>query len=425
MASLSALAAPVRASYCFRYKDLNQLDDHDVGVGSEFTSNFEKARGIKVEFDPRGTGPTLTRYAANSGSDAGCVTVDLEDAERYNITVYLESKRGSGENGVVVKMLEKDANSNWVVPSYLMTPAHGHAPADGQTYGPDGWAWPLETPITNVHAAANHATWRWDLGLSSGVVEIEIDPTSANCGTANVTCFNSTTKRIHVSPVVGYNLTKEQGRIAHEVGHAMWDLRNGSQATLYNYDADPNNCGPEPFHELNTKEWQSTAIQEALGWFYAAVAFNDDAGQDACELASDITLLDWNRNGSNDLVDKINCAGSIIANNGTVLTNATNYYGQYCSAGADVNRAVEIDWLRLLWKLRTVHTFDRTDFEAMVEGANPHSWVFAAVSNADTSPADGTPDDLADRPYERMRTGTPAGKRSTFAAQAAVHGVDQ
>jgi hypothetical protein len=419
--ALSAAAAPVTATYCFRYDGLNNLDDHQVGVGSNFTSTQEKARGIKIEFQRIGGGNRVAKYAVNGPTNDGCASFDLDSGTAYSITVYLESQRA---NGTIVRMLERDGNA-WRVPTRVMTPANGHMPVDGQTYGPSGWARTLNVELDRVHAVANHATLRWDLGITNDVVEIEIDPTSANCGTADVTCFNSTTKRIHVSPVVGYNLTREQGRIAHEVGHAMWDLRNGSQATLFNYDVDPNNCGPEPFHELNTKEWQSTAIQEALGWFYAAVAFNDDAGQDACELASDITLLDWNRNGSNDLVDKINCAGSIIANNGTVLTNATNYYGQYCSAGADVNRAVEIDWLRLLWKLRTVHTFDRTDFEAMVDGANPHSWVFAAVSNADTSPADGTPDDLADRPYERMRTGTPAGKRSTFAAQAAVHGVDQ
>lgn len=272
----TAHGAPVTATYCFRYENMGEFIDHQFGVGSNFTSLNEKARGIKVEFVPQGSGATETEYALNGPTNDGCATVTLDNALHYDIWVHLESQRA---NGTIVKALEKSGN-NWVVKKFLMTSAIGHVPANGQTYGPTGWAQRLSgnNALVRLHAAANHATLRWDLGIAGGVVELETDSTSTTCSSADVSCYKPSTNRIHISSSVAHNDSLQQARIAHEVGHAMWNHRNGDQGWLVNSNVDPNACGPNlaDHYDWNTKEWQSIAVIESLAWFYSAVAFNDD-----------------------------------------------------------------------------------------------------------------------------------------------------
>jgi hypothetical protein len=421
-----AAAATVSSTYCFRYENLTALlDNHSVGVGSLFTTNNEKARGIKFTLVPRGGGDILSGHTSNVGGDAGgCLQVNVDDTKVYDVYVVLESQRA---NGTIVRMVERDLSDNWVVPRYLMSNVlTGHSPTGGQTYGPD-WPGNLDQPIHAVHAAANHATWRWDLGITGGVVEIDIDDdvdyTPCQDG-PNVSCYLPNTNRIHIANRVGYRHVREQAKVAHETGHCMWNHRNGDSWFAFDEGVQPNDCGPQAGHFLNTKEWQSLAITEALAWFYAAVAFNDD-GQTACELDGSTTSLDWNRNGSDDNAPIINCAGVVSSQNGTALTNATNYYGQFCTAGLDVNRAVELDWLRFLWKLRTSHGYTREELQEMVDAANPHSWVEADVSSQDVVAPFGVPDDFQNRPFQRMKAGMVDAKEADFETRAATHGVNQ
>lgn len=113
------------------------------------------------------------------------------------------------------------------------------------------------------------------------------------------------------------------------------------------------------------------------------------------------------------MIDEIDCDGQIVAQNGTVLTNATNYYGQYCTSGPDANRGVMLDWVRLFWKLRTTQGFTRLNFQTMVDNANPDTWVFADPTGLPT----------ADKPYERLKAFSP--DPMLFGNQAATHGVDR
>jgi hypothetical protein len=413
LAAPPAHAIPVTSTYCFQYQRLNDYSDHMVGQGSNFTTNTWDARGLRVVFDAASPEVrdadvrTETNDSAGNGNGLpGCVTVTLENTTTYTVRLYLDAVRG----GNTVRLMVPSAVRSYDVKT-------SHVPVNGQTYGPGGgWSALLDDPESRVHAAANFAIGRWTLGVTNKIVDIDLDNTV--CGPTS-SCMEQSTGRIHISTTFGYDDTYNQFVVAHEVGHAMWRHRAGGVVWNKDSNAVAGSCGPDPDHAFNTKEYQSVAIFEGLAHFYAAMAFNSAGQSQACEYPGERLAVDWNRSGGVNILTKFDCGGAVLSPIGIPLTNATDYYGQYCSV-AD-HRGVEFDWLRLLWQLRTNHGFERIDFETMVAGANPNTWI-ATTGNVTN-----------DKPYERLKNAlsnavvAPAtgSKRSTFSTQAAVHNVDQ
>jgi hypothetical protein len=219
---------------------------------------------------------------------------------------------------------------------------------------------------------------------------------------------------LHFSDDPSVDAHRQKFTIAHEIGHALWWFANNSASVVpidYTATAGPSTCGPQLGHFANSREYASAAVLEGWADFYAASVFNDNAGA-TCEFDNG-GPLDWNRDLTVETFTRYSCDGAIVdPMTLAVLTNATDYHGQFC--GGTNYQAVQLDWLRLLWNLRTDHAWPRPTFRDLWDNTDPQGWM-------GTEPASGA--SASTMPYNRITAKVPSARLSTWTTQAAAHGV--
>lgn len=406
-------AGAVTATFCVDWEGLNYAD-RTVGTRNTFESLTAPARRAKIRFK---SGSTTIDDRLN---DSGCLTRSLDGALQWDVILWLDVQVGTNTLRLV-------ANGTDRVPRVIDL-VSGLTVSNGATYDNSTWTNGVDTNGVLVLAAAQHALSTWDLNVTNKVIDIDLFPGDADAcdGDPLHSCFNEATPYangqftdtpLHVSDDPVVETHRQKFTIAHELGHVLWWFVNGATGanavTPVDYNATGGVCGPflPATHFVHSKEFASAATIEAWADFYAAVVFNDD-GAATCEYDAG-GPLDWDRNLTNEAFTKHSCDGAVIdPMTLAALTNATDYHGQYCG-GANY-RAVQFDWLRLLWNLRTDHAWPRPTFRDLWDATNAHGWMAGA-------PASGA--SAATMPYNRITAVVPAAKLGTWTAQAAAHGV--
>lgn len=368
------------------YSD-SDLGTDDAAYGDFFASNSNKlARGVKVMV----VGSDLSiqsDYADWSGSTPGCTMgFTMTAAHTYDVLIYAEAEVAG--NTIKVKntptlneLWYGLALDNWS-PSATATvnivTANTH----------DAW---------NVLAAATHAMWRRDGGLENKtfdfytVYDAVVDP--CNNGTGACSAGGD----------VFLNTSGNASRfvIVHEMGHALGYFASDASTSVGDYTANSGICytasASPRVHEMNSKEWQSSAIKEGWAHFYAAVAFNELTETDCGFVYYKSQNYDLDLSIESADPHAISCEAGPIFTLSSV--DAKAYMEDWCD-GTWTNRGVELDWLRFWWDfLQEESTVNFADCASIYDNAlNGTTWP--AIGPWDPTPGSGTPD--ANRPYIRM-----------------------
>jgi hypothetical protein len=268
---------------------------------------------------------------------SGCTPSIARQTGNWVFKLYLYAERSTFSRGA---FFQTDAGTMPFKEETISVPASGNpARRDFQVAAAD----------RNYQAAvflSNHTMDRANLigGLkTTGRNILRISPASGNgiaayCHTTGGTiCTTAKTLRISA------DIAHERGLVAHETGH--WIHRMHHTATFnrdYSYsDSDAGNPSDDCIrnaegHTADTVEWQSAAHLEGIADFFAAVAYNDFAGNADCKIPFYI--------GFNVEVDYLDCeeggeSMSVCAewNNTTLFKKTGN----------------ELDWTKMYWDFLT------------------------------------------------------------------------
>ncbi len=389
-----ARAALITATYCVTYS----VSYTDGASGDFLTGSTYPARGVDIRF-VKPDNSYFDYYADING----CATPVLDNATTYTV----KSLRKASLNDNYLAVLIQGAGGYGIGASTMYT----HIPVSGQTYS-------YTTGVTdgiNVMAAATRALYAHDAGLSNETFEFWVDECP---GDSDNSCYSA--DKIYINPTNGD--PDEKFIIAHEMGHAVTDLKNGNNGMNSDYDANVGDCSPaydNGGHKYNSKEYASAAWTEGVANAYAAFSFNDDVVgvSTDCEYQARNTQ-DWNLDGdTNDPgdVEVFSCEDGTGLPAG--FTQGSDWLGAHCLAtGAIHNRGLEYDVLRHMWDMRTNEAVTVANLFDIVDKANPNSWT---ISGAGTT---------SDYPTPRMSSGafTVGGSsmQNDWDSQATFNGLD-
>ncbi len=392
--------------------------DNTSGAGDYWTSDAVRPQaGVKVRLvDTIYSFVNIANYADYNGTNVGCATFPTSAGRTYH--VYVESEtRVSGGN--VVKVLDASTvvggdfeNTGTVYTQYLGTVA------DGTTLnrvhylgGPCPSSPPASSPSftcypTRVLGAATWAILRRNGGLNSETVRIF----ASGCPTGSGSCYRDQDDAL-------YTGSTRKFVIAHEVGHAVAAIRNGTQSTNLSYGAGALVCKsvpptPTTNHSMDSKEYQSGAASEGLAHYYAAVAWNL-SNQSDCTFRY-YKPVDFNLDAVVD-PSNVNCEGgpALATPPGSPPPppiDAKDLLGDVCRPTFS-NRGTEYDWLRFWWDMDTDQGLSTTDIFDIWDAADPYNW---------RATDSGSSDYPSDRIYDACDT---LGFLSDWNAQGPSNGV--
>lgn len=403
------------------------FDDASSSVGDDYlTSNAGvAARGarIRVTLWPSNAlvwdGYAGENYGVG-GAAPGCTDgLTLDSGSAYKVTMYSVASVG----GDVIRVYNDDVNQ--ALKSYLAFV--GYVPTASNT---------SVAFTTSLHHM-------WDIAASEMFVQYRLpDGHTGDQFTSYAEgCLKSDGSHdglcCHSSGVVYQGPageTHEKKYVqAHEFGHCLFKKDNGGVGCPVSYDLEEETACRNPFlyepgelvtHEMNSKEFASSAAYEGLAHFVAAAAFNDSTDS-SCYFNYYKRPIDWNANGTNESAEAtwnliVGCENGIAA----LGVGPAAYLEEFC--GDDdilVNRGTEYDYLRTLWDL---HSDDGLTFAQLMDVFVDAKCAGGTTPSGATVPAwNGTGDAVSsDNPYPRLRTSAVLnGWGSVWDAEASYNGI--
>jgi hypothetical protein len=166
--------------------------------------------------------------------------------------------------------------------------------------------------------------------------------------------------------------------IAHEVGHAMQWKKQGNADPNFNYDStdETAQCEHSGSHGMVSVEYQSAAALEGMAHYFAASAFNDPSSSECWFRYYKNT--DWDGDSTLELAGWIDCETNDHCDNSGESCGPiaiADHFGNECSPGVTVNRALEFDWLRFWWDLNTDEGVAFDEAMDIWEDAHPETWA--------------------------------------------------
>lgn len=395
--------------------------DPDAGEDVYFTNADKKARGIRVEVTDTGTGTTVGQWTQWEGSEAGCTPVPftLNSAVAYDIKLWSLAQ----VNGSTIRV-RSDPDDTTPASHPGAYWGFGYVPLLGVTlddWSPAGTGTLYVTPqnisgVWNVLGVTMFGLYRHSAGLANKTFDLFVAWDTSPCSGSSCTTGGD----VYLSAD-----SLDLRYLLHEVGHAVGYFRDETNDADASYDSDTWLCElyPNDSWEMQEIDFQSAAIVESFGNFFAIAAFNDLTESD-CGMVywkdQDFDFFpDFPDVGIDNAADspnyRLSCEDGPSGFYTTVPTVWTEDYFGYllaadpCGGGAptEFNRATPLDWTRFWWDLATdeagvsfLECVDAYDY------ANPHDWL------PDSEVADD------DNPFPRMAAAaTSAGIYSEFENQ--------
>ncbi|RME24231.1 MAG: hypothetical protein D6798_11685 [Deltaproteobacteria bacterium] len=375
--ALSPVARALDVPIWFQYAV--DFTDASTSSGDDYLTDLSPvaAAGVLLRVTRLSDGVLLyDDFVADSGTDVGCATVTGMSAfEDYRLAVVSKAS----VNGNIVSVLNNDTdNAKYacVVPSFRPSSVPGLTVT-------------LTTNIADQWRTMAAATWamrRSNAGLSGENLRFYtqryVNPDGSMCGSC-VRLVDSGPPLIlaaYMCPSAECLNTFTKTLIVHEMGHMVARYANAGQKAHanYGYVPPPGGCIGEAgdSHALNSEEYQGAAAAEGIAHFWAAYAFNDESELD-CAFDWYGDWIDWENNGHTTGsvwdADLVSCA---IYPNLALLTHGIgsgDYAADMCTAGA--GRAVEYDWLRMLWDLVSAEGIPVEDVYDIWDAADPQGWA--------------------------------------------------
>lgn len=379
-------AATYNVTFCFNYDA--QFGDASSAVGDDFfTSNaVRRARGIYYEvYDVTPRTLLYHGYTPWDGASTGCTDPFPLDSGKWYDAVGTSI---ASVNGNYLKVYDDDST-----PSLYGFGVYGYMPTASGTVTATA---PAAAPGWNIASAAAQAMYRRNVGLSGETV---VFYTQMCPSATNGSCNQNGEVYIQNTNVSGSGPNFSQKYlIVHEMGHAVATLKNGGNNASTTSTAPLEGCGnsieTDLGHRMVTKEYQSTAANEGIANYYAAVAFNNTTDGE-CRWQY-YKSVDWDLDGNyNEEVPVFSCEGA-----GMWFTAAGVTY-PYTDAdwlvrdvveekclevdptGETRNRATELDWLRFFWDLDHDQGVTTTKIFDIWNAANPHTWLSWGEGSSD------------------------------------------
>ncbi|MCK6526970.1 hypothetical protein L6R50_05210, partial [Myxococcota bacterium] len=347
----SAMYHPLRVCV---WNALN-YDDASPGVGDDFwTDNADTAAGgIWVKVTSQGS-TLFDNYTEEHGGagQAGCTPLlPFVTGAYFNVYVYSESQ----VDGHKVKVYRDETNVRSVQTFMgLLT---------------------TDYPINTSVAVTTSATHSFLLLAASTFALFTVQPDLATTYTLRAVPHSACG-----TCVVGGEAwfdpfyIRKKYAVSRQLGLMTLRSANGGNSAIKSYTSrlvnlyndrvredgvDTNRWASEldhGWHELNTREYQSTAAIEGFANYFAAVAWNEPDPQDCWFEQYNPLLIDWDLSGSVDGAESdrsVDCASyataplaymDTLCNKGAWVTGSNDYIRL-------VNRGTEIDWMRFLWNL--------------------------------------------------------------------------
>lgn len=366
----AARAATVAVNFCGRITP--SLTDADPDKGDDYliSNDTIAARGawISVKNTVFGT-YAYNGYTPDTGGDIGCTgNVYLDDTQTYRVS--MNSKADVNGNELFVW----DDHTSPSIYTYVKYFAW--SPSAGTVY-----ITPPSADQWNILAAASYAMMRSNGGVSGQ----DFDFATMGCKyEPGYGCeYGTPAGNCECGGKLYIGDADLKYVIVHEMGHAVSEAANGWANNDKNYDADYGACytAGNGGHGMNQKEWQSAAVVEGLGHYYAAQAFNNTSGADCVFVqykTTDWDLVGGAVNPGEQEGDPINCDGSPYSGIG-----AGDYVYQMCSPFLS-NRGTEYDWLRFFWDLRTDGAVSTGDIFDIWAAAGPDAWKESGAGSDST-----------------------------------------
>jgi hypothetical protein len=340
------LGAFYNVSFCFEYEVL--YDDRTGGDWWNSTAD-KTARGIRAKIIRNHDDAEI--YYDYTGSNTGCTdTMLLSSNNTYWIKLYSQAKLANNNK---VYVYNNDTDNE----RYFTSVATAFSPDRSGVFTFDFPHYSFSTTrVSNTAAAAGYAINKRYGGLSGQTFTLY----TQSCPESGGSCR---------WPGTSSNYMSEFGRtrkyiIAHEMGHTLGYLRNESSDSVLDYSCGTTFCGEYPgndFHDLTSKEYQTSGASEGFAHYYAAEVWND-ASEYNCSFYY-YKSLDFSHDSPDTDPDE---------DQDYDCENGDDYLGSHC--WILVNRSVELDWLRFWWDLRTDEEESFGNIADIWDGANPHTW---------------------------------------------------
>ena len=326
-------------------------DDVDSSVGDDhWTDNAvdQLLYGARVRVQRNSDGlDVYYDYTSYSGTYIGCTPLlNLSSTENYAVKVYSEAYV-NGNYVTVRDNSSSDTRYNFILSSYY-TPT---ASKTEQITTNQGNAW-------NITAASAFALSRFWAGLSG--------KTFTFYNSQNENCSGSC---LYLGKVyLSTDGADSKYIITHEMGHAVAYHTNGGFSANSSYVATLDNCYTVSTrsHEMVSKEYNSSAANEGIAHFYAAITWNSPSYSD-CQFEYYKTV-DYDLDSN---LDDQTTGCECEPNDG--IGDCYDYLGDICS-GTLANRGTEYDWLRFFWDMKTDQALSVSEIFGIWDEAHPWTW---------------------------------------------------
>jgi len=357
-----AWATNYTVTFCGKYAV--DYDDASTSVGDDyFTSNADKvARGayirVRRDSDSHDMYANFTPDDGGSGVTGCTSALVLSSTSTYTVTLYSTAY----VNGNYIRVMNNPDD----VTLYAYTAYSSWSPSSTTTLTFTTTS--IDVGPWNLAAAAGYAIFEHN-GLVTGET-YQLFRSGCN----PVTHLSSCTKGsdMYYDPTTGGD--NDKYIIVHELGHGIGAKKHGSGPD-HDYDALLQNCytstsNNDGQHEMNSKEYQSSAASEGWAHYYAAITFNDDTDSSTCKFKY-YKSVDWDLDHDGGVsAPVVNCQGAPVTG---IADTGGDYLGNMCY-GTLSDRGTEYDWLRFWWDLHTVEGVSFAKTLCIVDDADWDTW---------------------------------------------------
>ncbi|NLH50379.1 MAG: hypothetical protein GX444_17500 [Myxococcales bacterium] len=328
---LLGFAATASANVSVRFCFILDTDYEDYDDGDYWTEGWNHAAyGIRAKVIDNNTDDAVFDGWAGTTGLACTSYLSLNTNHTYLVRLYSKAK---DDNDNIVHVFQSYSGENL----HQQTVDWEYAPTVGTT---KLYTYEIinQEHETNVLAAASFALSEHPAGLSGKNfylhTQIPPDENGAYMASDGTIFLDQTCKDAKTGTT-------------HELGHLVGLRRNGNQGGYKNYgDTGDDNCTSlATDHRLNSREWQSAAVNEGLAHFYTTVTWNDGTEND-CEFRDKDC-----QGGSDYQVDWLNQCNPPLGSRGN-----------------------EFDWLRFWWDLHHSASISVQTIFSIWNDANPDTW---------------------------------------------------
>jgi hypothetical protein len=348
----AAQAKTVQVKFC---TDL-EISFRDGAIGDMWaTATSVDARYISTKVVRNDGAVVWSGYASSSGCTPA---LSLSTTRSYTVTVKSDFLVSNNNQVVVYDDPTSPAFFEWSAAA--MKPTASGTKTNTWTYSATSAPY-----VSNLLAVAHRAIDIQSAGVTDDLFVFFHDPCPGGTGS----CLSSTTldaahpswPTVYISDVE--NAQRSKFVVAHEIGHLVGAMRDehkrvAGQNDDAEYTTDPtlSVCATGSGHDIESEEWQNTAMNEGLAHFYAAALWND----------ADPTECDFGRWKPTREI--------------TACDESEGWLEDTCYGGATVSShtANEGDWLSFWWRMHAQEGYSVTELLDAWDAADPSSWSSAA-----------------------------------------------